>query len=287
MCYARNISQALAKASALLSAVTDNPRLESELLLAHVLQCSRVYLRAYPEDALSEVQARRYTSDVERRVHGEPLPYITGTIEFYGMLFGVTPDVLIPRPETEMLVELASAWLAARRDSVVLDVGTGSGCIAVALAHHAKCRHIYATDISLAALRVAQQNAAQHSVLDKIRFVNCDLIHPIHGPVDVIVSNPPYIAEYEWPEIPRSVHCEPHMALFAGEDGLQIVKRLLHQARARLNADGLMLVEIGAQQGDAALAIAKAAFPNASLQILRDLAGKDRVIRIQCGATGP
>ncbi len=277
------ISQVLDRASVLLSAVTDNPRLESELLLANILGCPRVYLLAHPGGILSAEQTHWYTMDVGRRVNGEPLPYITGTIEFYGMPFKVTPDVLIPRPETEMLVELASARLAACPDSVVLDVGTGSGCIAVALARHTKCQHMYATDISIAALRVAQQNAARHLVLDKIRFINCDLLDPLHGPVDIIVSNPPYIAEHEWAEIPCSIHREPPTALLAGVDGLQIVGRLLYQARKILHPNGFMLIEIGAQQGNAASAIAEAAFPNASIQILRDLAGLDRVIRIHCG----
>ena len=286
MSYAETISQALDRASTLLLGVTDNPRLESELLLANVLKTSRVYLLAHPETLLQEKQTHQYTMDIGRRMNNEPLPYITGTKEFCGMLFRVTPDVLIPRPETEQIVELASAWLERRPGAVVLDVGTGSGCIAVALTRHAKFHYIYATDISLAALQVAQQNAVRHHVLDKIGFVNCNLVRPIRRQVDIIVSNPPYIAARDYTGLPLSIHCEPRTALIAGNDGLQIIRRLLNQANRILDSNGLMLVEIGAQQRKAALTIAKATFPNASIRILNDLAGLDRILYIQCRARG-
>ena len=283
MFYAKDISQALDYGFKLLSEVAHNPRLESELLLTSVLQQSRVYLLAHPEDVLTEEQAQQYAIDVERRVKGEPLPYITGIIEFFGMIFRVTPDVLIPRPETEMLVELASAWLTTRPDAVIMDVGTGSGCIAVTLARHTKCRHIIATDISLSALQLAKQNAVRQLVRDRLHFINGDLLCPIHGPVDVILSNPPYIADSEWETIPHSIHFEPSSALLAGVDGLEVVRRLLLQAQDVLSPDGLMLMEIGAEQGKAASKLAQAAFPNALIQVVKDLAGLDRVIRIQCG----
>lgn len=280
MFYANNIMHALVSAYELLSEVVDNPRLEAELLLAHVLQQPRVYLPTHPEAVLTEDQVVQYTKEVKRRVNGVPLPYITGMIEFHGMSFKVTPDVLIPRPETEMLVELASTWLATRPNAVTVDVGTGSGCIAVTLVQHTKCQTIVATDISLSALRVARQNAACHLVSDKIHFVNCDLLRPVQGPVDVILSNPPYIAEHEWDTIPMSIHHEPRTALLAGTDGLQVIKRLLHQASEILTPDGLLLVEIGAQQGKAASALAQAAFPNALIHVLKDFSGLDRVVRI-------
>ena len=280
------ISQALDRASICLSEVTSNPRLESELLLADVLQCTRVYLLAHPENPLSKDQIQKYMVKIARRVKNEPLPYITGKSEFYGVQFGVTSSVLIPRPETEQLVEVASAWLATHPDAMVVDVGTGSGCIAVALARNVKCQIIYATDISLPALRVARENAAKNLVFDKIEFVNCDLLRPIRYPVDVIVSNPPYIADYEYADLPASIHHEPYTALIAGQDGFHVIRRLLFQAKERLHSNGLLLVEIGAGQGKAVLTIAKTAFPNANIKILSDLAGLDRILCVQCGVSG-
>jgi release factor glutamine methyltransferase len=266
----------------LLSAVTDTPRLESELLLANIMQCTRVFLLAHPEIPLSEEQIQQYKVDIGRRANYEPLPYITGKMEFYGLLFDVTFNVLIPRPETEQLVDLAVEWLAYHQDAVVLDVGTGSGCIAVAIASQAKCRYICCTDISFIALQVAQQNAARHQVLNRVGFINCDLLSSIRNPVDVIVSNPPYIAACEYSNLPPSVRYEPYKALVAGVDGLQIIKRLLDQATGILNPNGYMLMEIGAQQGKTVLSIARTFFPNASIQILKDLAGLDRILCIEC-----
>ncbi|MDF1512726.1 MAG: peptide chain release factor N(5)-glutamine methyltransferase [Anaerolineae bacterium] len=285
MCCAKSVRQALADASGLLSPVTGSPRLESQLLLAHVLKLPRIDLLAHPEAVLDREQEQQFTVAVQRRVNGEPLPYITGSIEFFGHRFHVTPDVLIPRPETEMLVELTLAWLAQRPDAVVVDVGTGSGCIAVAVAAAWCSGTIIATDLSYPALRVAYHNAEQHHVAGRTTFINCDLIPPVRGKVDAIVSNPPYISQQEQPVLPRSLHYEPYTALFAGSDGLHVVRRLLHQAGEKLKPDGLLLIEIGAGQGKAALHLAQANFPTARVELLKDLSGLDRVIRVQCGTS--
>ncbi len=267
-------------ASAYLSAHTDRPHVEAELLLAHLLDCPRTYLWTHPEATLTPQQAAGYAACVQRRAAGEPLPYITGQIEFFGLTFTVTPDVLIPRPETEMLVEAALDWVQAHPDAVAVDVGAGSGCIAVALAVHAPSLRLHATDISSAALQVARANAERHSVAERISFLAGDLLTLLPEPVGLIVSNPPYVADDEWDALPLSVQQEPRLALLSGADGLDAIRRLLAQAQTRLQPGGLMLIEIGERQGEAAQALAQAAFPKANVTILPDLAGKDRVLKI-------
>ncbi|MGC9395841.1 MAG: peptide chain release factor N(5)-glutamine methyltransferase [Anaerolineae bacterium] len=267
-------------ASSLLAGHTDRPQVEAELLLAHLLDQPRTYLHAHPEALLTPEQVATYAKWVQRRVADEPLPYITGQIEFFGLTFAVTPEVLIPRPETETLVETALTWLKAHPAATAVDVGTGSGCIAVALAVHAPALRLYATDISRAALDVARANAERHNVADHITFIEGDLLAPLSEPVDLIVSNPPYIAEDEWYALPLSVRQEPQLALLAGTDGLDAIRRLVQQARTRLAPGGLILVEIGEWQGEAAQALAQAAYTKADVSILPDLAGKDRILRI-------
>ncbi len=263
-----------------LRAAADRPQVEAELLLAHLLDCPRVHVLAHLEDALAPEQAAAYRALVERRAAGEPLPYLTGRAPFFGREFAVTPATLIPRPETELLVELALDWLKLRPRARVVDVGTGSGCIAVTLACHAPEARVTATDIAADALAVARSNATRHGA--RVRFVRADLLAPVAW-ADLIVSNPPYVATGEWDALPPSVQREPRGALLAGEDGLDAIRRLLAQAVSRLRPGGLLLVEIGAGQGDAAQAAAQAAFPQAKCEVLRDLAGKDRVLRVETG----
>lgn len=275
-----DLAAALRWASAQLATCTDRPQVEAELLLVHVLAQPRAYLWAHPEAALTPQQVADYAAYVQRRAAGEPLPYITGQIEFFGLTFAVTPDVLIPRPETETLVEAALDWLKGHPDAVAVDVGTGSGCIAVSLAVHAPSLRLYATDISSAALQVARVNAERHNVAERITFLEGDLLLPLPEPLDLIVSNPPYVAENEWDALPLSVQQEPRLALLSGADGLDAIRRLLAQAQTRLKPSGLMLVEIGERQGEAVQALAQAAFPQANVAVLPDLAGKDRVLQI-------
>jgi release factor glutamine methyltransferase len=263
-----------------LHAVTDRPRREAEILLSDHLGCTRAALLAHPERVLAAETVAGFTRDIRRRAAGEPLPYIRGRMEFFGLDFTVTPDVLIPRPETEQLVELGRDWLDEYPDSAVIDVGTGSGCIAVALAAARPDARLWACDRSLPALRVARLNAQRHSVASRITFWAGDLLRTIRGPVDLILSNPPYIAQATWVALPRSVRHEPRMALLSGPAGLHAIRRLLEQAARRLAAPGAAYVEIGERQGDAARASARAAFPSADIAILPDLAGKDRVLQI-------
>ncbi len=262
-----------------LAAIAEKPLLEAELLLAALLERNRAYLLAHLDAPLPGAAAAVFRAWVLRRAAGEPLPYITGRIEFFGLDFAVSPAVLIPRPETELLVETALAH--AGPAPLIADVGAGSGCIAVTLALHLPQARLYAIDLSREALAVARQNAARHGVAERIRFLEGDLLAPLPEPVDILVSNPPYIAEDEWERLPVSVRREPMMALLSGKDGLDAVRGLLAQAPAKLRPGGLLLVEIGERQGAAALALAQAAFPAAECRILADLAGKDRVLWVR------
>ncbi|NLE44487.1 MAG: peptide chain release factor N(5)-glutamine methyltransferase [Chloroflexi bacterium] len=260
-----------------LQEVTDIPRLEAEVLLAHVLQSSRTTLLAHPEQALSADQFWRYADIVRQRSTGYPLPYLTGTAEFYALSFEVTPEVLIPRPETEILVDLA----LARRPTCVVDVGTGSGCIAIALAAHLPEAQITGIELSPAALAVAQRNAERHGVADRIQWIVGDVLVPRPGPADLIVSNPPYVRTSEMATLPVSVRSyEPAVALDGGADGLVTIRQLLNQAPAVLGPDGCLLMEIGVDQAEAAIDLARTAFPQAQIYIHPDLAGHDRVLEV-------
>jgi release factor glutamine methyltransferase len=280
------IKQLLHEASARLRRATDAPRLEAEVLLGHVLSVSRTALLAHPERLVEAGQEARFSELFRRRAEGFPLPYLTGCVEFYGFELEVTPDVLIPRPETETLVDLA----LARQPATVVDVGTGSGCIAVALAVRLPECVVTAIDISPGALTVAQRNVARHGVAERVELVLGDLLAPCPGPVDLIVSNPPYILAAERPSLPASVRMhEPWLALDGGPDGLAVIRRLLAQAPVVLRSPeptegrpgGALLIEIGADQGPAALRLASAVFPQAELRVHTDLAGRDRVLEVQ------
>jgi release factor glutamine methyltransferase len=251
-----------------------------------MLGTSRTVLTAHPERLLSSVQLERYHRLVRRRANDYPLPYITGRAEFYGLEVEVTPEVLIPRPETETLVDLA----LAHRPATVVDVGTGSGCIAVALAVHTPKVMITAIEISPSALAVARRNVERHSVSQRVRLMVGDVLSPRPGPVDLIVSNPPYVPSGQCALLPPSVRDhEPGLALDGGPDGLAIVRQLLSQAPAVLRSPepdagrpgGALLIEIGADQGQAARRLAHTFFPQATVRVHPDLAGRDRVLEVQ------
>jgi len=260
---------------------TDAPQLEAELLLAHVLGCSRTDLYADPEHPVGSRQQADYQELLNRRARGEPLPYLTGQIEFYGLDFAVDPRVLIPRPETETLVELALEFIAHHPAPVLADVGTGSGCIGVTLAVHAPFARVYALDFSPDALRAAQANALHHGVLDRMTFLQSDLLAALPEPVDLIAANPPYVAHQDWPTLPREVSAhEPRLALDGGPDGLDLIRKLFEQAPAYLTLGGAVLIEIGATQGRTATQLARRAFPSARITVQTDLSGHDRVLCI-------
>ncbi|MCU0519674.1 MAG: peptide chain release factor N(5)-glutamine methyltransferase [Anaerolineae bacterium] len=285
------IREALQWAVVQLQRTTDRPHNEAERLLAWILHLERTAVLAHPEWPLAPAQVDRFTDAVQRRATGVPLPYILGFVEFFGLEFGVTPAVLIPRPETELLVELAlprlSAWhhSGVQRAQRVVDVGTGSGCIAVALAAAVPSSRIWAADISAAALAVARANAQRNSVAERLAWVQTDLLTPFAAPVDLIVSNPPYIAEAEWQDLPCSVRHEPRAALISGPEGLDAIERLLRQAATRLAPGGCLLTEIGEQQASAVMELAQRIFTRRGhqathLQIHQDLEGRDRVLEV-------
>ena len=275
-----NAGETLLWATRKLVHIAERPHLEAELLLMELLRCDRATLFAHPEGELDPTQMRHYAESVRRRAEGTPLPYITGHIEFFGLEFAVTPAVLIPRPETELLVERAIDWLQKHPSRRIADIGTGSGCIAVTLAVMQQALHITAGDISAAALTVAQTNARHHDVASRVTCIQADLLTPFSGPLDLILSNPPYVADPEWEQLPDSVRQEPRSALLAGPRGLDLIRRLLSQARHRLAPGGCMLVEIGEEQENAVQTLAQTAFPRACINVLPDLAGKPRLLEV-------
>jgi release factor glutamine methyltransferase len=239
----------------LLEASTLIARRDAELLLAHTLRQPRVWLLAHSEAELTEAEVASFLTLTGRRAAGEPAQYLTGTQEFFGLELRVTPAVLIPRPETEHLVEAALAWSETQIKPLrFLDIGSGSGAIAIAIAANEPAAEIVATDISPTALAVARDNALRLGVSDRIRFLESDLLSalgPAEFPFDAILSNPPYIPSTDAATMQREVVAhEPHTALFAGLDGLDIYRRLIPAAYAALRPGGLLALEIGFGQRD-------------------------------------
>jgi release factor glutamine methyltransferase len=216
-----------------------------ELILAHVLGCDRTSLLTHPERLLSAQQAELFEILLKRRLASEPVQYLTGEQEFFGLLFAVSPAVLIPRPETEHLVEAVLERLDRDATPRIVDIGTGSGAIAVAIAHARPRSQVMAVDISLAALEVARRNAERHGVIDRVTLRQSDLLAEAgSAEFDVVVSNPPYIANGEKLE-PQVAHYEPRSALYAGPTGLEIYERLIPQAIQVLKPHGWLMMEIG------------------------------------------
>lgn len=259
--------------------------LAAELLLMHALGRDRTWLYANPEAALDEASAERFFEMVARRAAGTPTQYLTGKQEFWGLEFEVTPAVLIPRPETEHVIEVALERLGAehaRGGLRIADVGTGSGCIAVALAKELPCAEISATDISAEALAVARRNAERHGVASRMRFTECNLLDGVAEnaePFDLIVSNPPYVARDEQEQLPREVReHEPHAALFAGPSGAEVYEALFAQAAKRLRHGGLLVVEIGYGALERVRPMLGDSAEWKDISVANDLAGIPRVI---------
>ena len=286
--------------------------LAAELLLMHTLRRDRTWIYSHPEEFLDPATAENFFALIARRAAGEPTQYLTGKQEFWGLDFEVTPAVLIPRPETEHVIEVALARLgprgikihldtgAPRKQLRVADMGTGSGCLAVALAWELPHAEVFATDISAAALAVARRNATRHTVADRIHFLQCDLLgallphtgSPILGgqhavpafvthesQFDLIVSNPPYIGHNEAEQLQREVRDhEPHAALFGGPTGVEIYKRLIEQAGQLLADRGILALELGHNSAEYVRGIFDdlAAWTNVSITM--DLAGIPRVL---------
>ncbi len=254
-------------------------RLDAELLLAHALGWSRAWLLAEGRALLESVQIERFRELIGRRADLEAVAYLIGQREFYGLEFVVNRSVLIPRPETELLVELA--LMRARQlpnGCTIGDICTGSGCIAVALAYHLPAAWIIATDLSLEALAVAAINITRYDLAERISLRQGDLLAALDEPVDLLVSNPPYTILSTIEEGVRRY--EPWLALDGGPDGLGVYRRLLTQAPAYLRPHGALLLEIGHDQGLAVSELARAEFPVAQIAVHKDLAGLDRVVTV-------
>lgn len=275
------IEKALQLARSNLAGMTDNPFLDAQVLVAHLLRKARSWVMAHPAYELEIGEVEKFTADLNLLATGLPLPYLLGQQEFYGLNISVTPDVLIPRPETELLVETAFRWVEEHPLKIqIADIGVGSGCISAALAAHHPNLRIVATDISYAALLVAKANFQKLGFLNQINLVQCDLLSPFIGRFDLICANLPYIPL----SILEGLHVgkfEPWLALDGGEDGLKYLRQLIASAPDYLTPGGALLCEIEASLGRAVLDVSRAVFKHAQINVSPDLAGRDRLLFVQ------
>lgn len=283
------VDSALDWARARLAALPQAEPLDGAVLLAAVLGVERAALIAHPERALTAEQSAAFSALIERRAAGEPVAYILGERAFFDGMFNVNTAVLIPRPETEHLIEAALSWTRTRRGDRAarvlraVDVGAGSGAIAVTLAAHLPQAEIWAVDVSAAALDVVRANAARAGVSGRVRPVRGDLLVPLIDvgvQVDLIIANLPYIPSGEVDQLAVAQH-EPRLALDGGPDGLVLIERLLAQSPRVLAEGGLILLEIGHGQGEAVSALAAQSFPGAVVRVSPDYAGHERVVWIE------
>ncbi len=284
------IGEALQLAVALLrsrplSPAAATPELDAQVLLAHLTGSSRASVLAYPERALSPEAAAAFAALVARRMLGEPVAYLVGHREFMGLDLATDIRALIPRPETELLVEAALDAVRARlahegaaQTLLAVDIGTGSGAIALALAaQEPRIRRVYAVDLSAQALSLARENADRLGLSQRVSFLQGDLLEPLPEPVDLLLANLPYIAPRETDTLPDEVRrFEPDLALYGGADGLALLRRFFAQAPGKLRPGGLVGVEFGYDQRAAVEALSREAFPAASVRVGTDYAGWDR-----------
>ena len=279
------IAESIAKAAARLAThKIENSRLDAEVLLGHALNRDWAWLVAHYPDRISDVETRHYERLVERRAVREPLQYITAKQEFWGIDFLVTPEVLIPRPETELVVENALSRLRNVTEPTIIDLCTGSGCIAICLARELPKARVLATDRSAEALAVAKTNALRQGVDQQIRFIEGDLFGPLNvagleGSVDVITANPPYVRSSELPGLQPEVRdFEPEMALVSGPAGTEIAERIIAESPGYLKSGGALIMEFGMGQTEALREMIERTAVYAATSVLKDLAGIERVI---------
>lgn len=257
-------------------------RLQAELLLAHVLETTRENVLARLDESLDLTVAARYAALVARRAQHEPLAYIVGHRTFFGLDFVVDRRVMIPRYETEMLAQLALERARHKTSPVIIDVGTGSGVLAITLAYHLLDARVIATDISQEALQVARLNAQRLGVAARIEFIESDLLESVTTPFDILVANLPYIPRTRFEELPREIRAfEPRLALDGGEDGLAVFRRLLAQLPTHAARGAIALLEISEEQGPHALEAVYRALPRVLASIHRDAELLDRVVEIR------
>ncbi len=263
-------------------------RLDAQVLLAHILGVERSVLYAYPEREVAPTLATQFFQLVERRSKGEPVAYLLGRREFYGLDFIVDPRVLIPRPETELLVEAALTQIrqkiAADALPIVADIGTGSGAIPITLAvEEPRLPYLYACDISADALVVAQLNCQRHHVAERVRLLQGDLLAPLPEPVDILTANLPYVGTEEMQAMTHDVSAyEPHLALFSGPEGLDLLERFCRELRqsSLLKPNALLLLEIGYQQQEPLTRLILELWPQSTVTSIKDYAGWDRVLQV-------
>ncbi len=272
----------------LIQAGQDSERLDTQVLLEHVLGIDRAILYTHPERELMAEQEQQFLKLIERRMQGEPIAYMLGHEEFYGLDFLVDKRVLIPRPETEMLVEtalrLVRTRLATKQAPLVADIGTGSGAIPITLAvEEPRLPYLYAIDISTDALAVAQQNCQRHHVEQRVHLVHGDLLLPLPEPVDMLIANLPYVGTDEVDVMTRDVlDYEPHQALFSGPKGLDLLQRFFEQVCTleKLKPHGVMLLEIGYRQRELLTKLLAHMLPDATITFQKDYAGWDRMLQV-------
>lgn len=272
-----SLKQALSHARGILAQqnIDDTP-LEAELLLRHVLEISRTQLYLELDRSLSPEQEEALAQSLQRRLSGEPVAYITGHREFYGLDFYVDHRVLIPRPESELLVEEALGLAQNHPLSTIAEVGTGSGAIAISLALSLPKIRIYASDISASALEVALINCRRHGVADRIYFLQGNMLEPLPEPVDLIIANLPYVRESEL----TGIRFEPRLALDGGRDGIEKIRQLCRQIGDKLRPGGFLLLEVGQGQGRAVASMLSGLFPGGKIRLTADLSGIERVVSL-------
>lgn len=281
------LSQALHSVNHTLSrAKIDEAPTEAELLLRHALGISKVQLYSEPERPLNTKERKRLQHLVQRRLLHEPTAYISRSCQFYGIDFYIDYRALIPRPETELLVEetieFAHRRFASENEFLIADIGTGSGVIGISLALALPKARVYATDISSSALEVADINRRHHNqVSNRVKLLQGNLLDPLPEPVNIIVANLPYIKNCElWTLSPEIVNFEPIIALASGEDGLDKINCLLHQTSGKIRPGGCIFLEVGQNQDKAVSSIANGQFPQAAIELIRDLGGTNRVVKV-------
>jgi release factor glutamine methyltransferase len=275
------LKTALTSVSLRIASHSELPNLDAQVLLAHILGQSRAWVLAHPEYSLNQKQQATLEKAALRLEQGEPLPYIIGHWEFYGLDFQLTSDVLIPRPETELLVDRGLHWLRRHpKCRTAIDVGTGSGCIGIALAANVPDLRVVMTDISREVLNTARMNANKHGVSNRMEFCQSNMLDGIQSQFDLVCANLPYIPTQVLMSLPV-YQFEPRVALDGGANGIELIRHLLAQGKTRLAHTGVILMEIETSQGEKVKSIAQANFPKAKIQVTPDLAGWDRCVEIE------